>query len=114
MIGIRKTKMISIRESKIFVANEEESTKAQEKLFELGCSWFSGDKTPLEIQSRFLFVDKKLILSDCDTLKSFFDNCNYKEIYFEDLMEMKVKDMTNEDKIDLLFKRINIIEEKLK
>lgn len=106
--------MIDIREKKVFVATEEQSKRAQEKLFELGCEWSAGNKIQQKTEEKFLYIDENKKIKWSDYKKEYFDKHKNKEIYFDDLMKMEVEEMTNKEKIDLLFERINIIEGKLK
>lgn len=81
--------MIDIREKKIFVANEEQSIQAQEKLFKLGCEWIFGNNIIQYTQERFLYIDKNKKITWSGYNKVNFDKIEYEEIYFNDLMKMK-------------------------
>lgn len=73
-----------LKNSKIYLGKH--SRKIQEKLFKLGCKWkLGGSQFIDDIDRPFMYIREDLTLFTDSSLKMFNDD-NFKEITFEELM----------------------------
>jgi hypothetical protein len=94
------TKPFDLTNTKIWIGDNPELSRAvQEKAFELGWKWWSGDKkiSYIESKSLFFYDDKQIAFSDND--KANFDDDEKREIFASDLMLEAPK--TDTEKIDV-------------
>ena len=78
---------MNIKLTKIFIKNTQESSKVQNRLFELGASWGGDDENePEYLDMKHLYIDEDLQLGYGDS-DDFFYNHKYREIKINELLK---------------------------
>lgn len=83
-------KVEDLKNTKIYLSNEEDRIKFQEKVFELGVRW--ANKTlgfQLATNSFYYISNDMHMTSDPISFSSSFNRCNYNQIFLEDVLAIE-------------------------
>ena len=89
-INYKIMKIEDLKGTKIYISNEEDRVKFQEKVFSLGVEWRDG--APHEIVSvcPFYYISYNYKLTrDCATSSNFFISHPYKQAFLDDVLEIE-------------------------
>ena len=84
-------KIEDLKNTKIYLSNEEDRIKFQKKVFKLGVEWWNGGLLQKPIKERpFYYIDNNLKLSfGYSHQKIWFRQYEYKQIFLEDVLAIK-------------------------
>ena len=84
-------KIEDLKNTKIYLSNEEDRIKFQKKVFKLGVEWWDRGLLQKPIKKRpFYYIDNNLKLSfGYSHQKSWFRQYEYKQIFLEDVLSIE-------------------------
>lgn len=88
---IRKMKIEDLKNTKIYLSNEDDRVKFQEKVFKLGVKWPVSGKNVENTEHMFYFIDSDLDLSygSSPFEKPFFIVDGSKQIFLDDVLAIE-------------------------
>jgi len=81
-----------VTQKKIMVTDVDQSVDAQLTLFDLGCEWMTGKRYPKNTNNKFLYVDDMGYITCSHYNKRFFNEHEYSEMCYEDLIKLKTNE----------------------
>ena len=79
-----------LKGTKIYLSNEEDRVKFQEKVFSLGVEWRGGASHEIVPDLPFYYISYNYKLTrDCATSSNFFISHPYKKIFLADVLEIE-------------------------
>ena len=83
-------KIEDLKGTKIYLSNEEDRVKFQEKVFSLGVEWRDGAPHEIVPDCPFYYISYNYKLTrDCATSSNFFISHPYKQIFLDDVLEIE-------------------------
>ncbi|MGL5262539.1 MAG: hypothetical protein ACRC9P_09165, partial [Bacteroides sp.] len=83
-------KIEDLKNTKIYLSNEDDRVRFQEKVFKLGVEWNVSGRNIANTAYPYYFVDNNLILSfDSPHKVHFFLECRYKQIFLDEVLSIE-------------------------
>ena len=83
-------KVEDLKNTKIYLSNEDDRVKFQEKVFELGVEWPVFGKKVINTGYLFYYINSELLLSSTGVFdKSFFIEKNSRQIFLDDVLSIE-------------------------